>query len=625
LNAVGKGEEVMADILDGAHILVRALEDLGVDTVFGLPGGAILTVYDALNNSTKFRHILVRHEQGAGHAASGYALSSGKPGVAMVTSGPAATNMVTAIADANMDSVPLVVITGQVATNLIGTDAFQEADIVGITLPVVKHSFLITEAKDIASTLAQAFHIATTGRPGVVLVDITKTAMTTQTEYLLSANFELPGFNPKQQPEHQCLLTATDLIVNAQNPVILAGGGTVRADATAELLQLANLINAPVATTLQARGIIPDSDPHSLGMIGMHGTIASAAAVQKCDLLIALGARFSDRVTGKIDEFAPNARIIHADVDPAEIGKNKPVDAPLFGDLKDTLTLLNRHLLEIDYQADDRAKWWQYLRNLQAEFPLYLDNERAEASAKQGLGALSPQSVIQTIGEIAKRYDENAIFVSGVGQHQMWASQFLGHEKPHNWVQSAGLGTMGYAIPAALGAKAARPQNAVWAIDGDGCFQMTNQELATCTLAGLPIKVMLINNGTLGMPRQWQTLLFGNHYSQTDLHDGADGWSHEIVVGDGVEKGGAENSGIPDFMMLAKAYGALAIRVTRPEEVAEAIEKAAQENNRLVVVEFVVAKDAMVFPMVPAGKSNNSIMYSPTIQPLLEEGSNNDK
>ncbi|MDR1447715.1 MAG: biosynthetic-type acetolactate synthase large subunit [Candidatus Ancillula sp.] len=609
-----------SDYLDGSHILVRTLEDLGVDTVFGLPGGAILTVYDALENSTKFRHILVRHEQGAGHAASGYAISSGKPGVVMVTSGPAATNLVTAIADANMDSVPLVVITGQVATNLIGTDAFQEADIVGITLPVVKHSFLITESSDISSRISAAFHIATTGRPGVVLVDITKTAMTSYAHYNFNQKFELPGFNPKQQPEHQCLQAAIELIINSSRPVILAGGGTVRAKASENLLKFAKLIHAPVVTTLQARGVIPDSDMHSLGMVGMHGTIASAAAVQKCDLLIALGARFSDRVTGKINEFAAYAKVIHADIDPAEIGKNRQVDAPLFGDLNETLNLLIESLTAEKYTAQDRSNWWKYLENLQIEYPLYLDNEHAEESARNGMGALSPQSVIQKVGQIAKKYDENAIFVSGVGQHQMWASQFLGHEKPHNWVQSAGLGTMGYAIPAALGAKAARSNNAVWVIDGDGCFQMTNQELATSRLTGLPIKIMLINNGTLGMPRQWQTLLFNKHYSQTDLHDGPDGWSKEIVYGDGEEKGGAPNSGIPNFVKLAESYDCLAIRVTRLEEVEDAIEKAAKENERPVVIEFVVAKDALVFPMVPAGKSNNSIMYTPTVQPLLDDG-----
>ncbi|MDR2083005.1 MAG: biosynthetic-type acetolactate synthase large subunit [Candidatus Ancillula trichonymphae] len=613
--------ECNGDFLDGSHILVRTLEDLGVDTVFGLPGGAILAIYDALTNSTKFRHILVRHEQGAGHAASGYAISSGKPGVVMVTSGPAATNMVTAIADANMDSVPLVVITGQVAANLIGTDAFQEADIVGITLPVVKHSFLVTEATEISHIVSEAFHIAATGRPGVVLVDITKTAMISSAQYDFNQKFQLPGFNPKQQPEHKCLQAATELVVNAKRPVILAGGGTLRAQASKELLDFANLIHAPVVTTLQARGIIPDSDVHSLGMIGMHGTIASAAAVQKCDLLIALGARFSDRVTGKIDEFAPLAKVIHADVDPVEIGKNRVVDAPLFGDLKDTLALLIESLTAAKYTPQDRDSWWNYLEDLQMKYPLYLDDEHAQKSAESGMGALSPQSVIQKVGQIAKKYDENAIFVSGVGQHQMWASQFLGHEKPHNWVQSAGLGTMGYAVPAALGAKAARQESAVWVIDGDGCFQMTNQELATCRLAGLPIKAMLINNGTLGMPRQWQTLLFDKHYSQTDLHDGPDGWSGEVVYGDGEEKGGSPNSGIPDFVTLAKAYDCLAIQVTRPEEVEDAIEKAAQENERSVVIEFVVAKDALVFPMVPAGKSNNSIMYTPTVQPLLDEES----
>ncbi|MDR1861920.1 MAG: acetolactate synthase large subunit [Candidatus Ancillula sp.] len=609
----------MTERITGAKAIVKTLERLDVDTVFGLPGGAILTTYNELNDNTKFNHILVRHEQGAGHAASGYAIATGKVGVAMVTSGPAATNVVTALADANMDSVPIVVITGQVAASLIGTDAFQEADIVGITLPVTKHSFLVTKPEDVPRVLTEAFHIASTGRPGAVLVDITKSAMVGELDFEFPVEMELKGYNLKDHPDHQCLSAALELIKDSKKPVIYAGGGCVRANAELELMQFVKLLNCPVVTTLQARGVIPDSSTFALGMVGMHGTIAAAGSLQEADLIIALGTRFSDRVTGRLSEFAQHAKFIQADVDASEIGKNREIDAPLYGDVKQTLRFLNSELenrVDQHEQAKKLQPWWGFINELREKYPLYLDEECAQESAGQGLGNLSPQAVIKRIGEVAKEHDEDAVFVAGVGQHQMWASQFLGFEKPHNWVQSAGLGTMGYAIPAGMGAKAGRPSSDVWVVDGDGCFQMTNQELATCRLAGLPIKVMLINNGTLGMPRQWQSLLYNNHYSQTDLHDGADGWSGEIVRGDGVEKGTREAKPVPDFMKLAEAYDCLAIRVTRPEEVDEALERAAAEKERPVVVEFQVAKNAKVFPMVPAGESNDEIMYTQNLRPL---------
>lgn len=604
----------MTELISGASAIIRTLEDLGVDTVFGLPGGAILTTYNELNNNTKFKHVLVRHEQGAGHAASGYAISSGKVGVAMVTSGPAATNMVTAIADANMDSVPMVVITGQVASSLIGTDAFQEADIVGITLPITKHSFLVSNAEDVPRVLQEAFHIAASGRPGVVLVDITKSAMLGMVNYYFPTTFEIPGYSPQILPKSECSQTAVEIIRNAQRIAIYAGGGIIRSNASAQLEQFADLLNAPVVTTLQARGALPDSHQNSLGMVGMHGSIASAAALQNCDCLIALGARFSDRVTGKISDFAKDAKIIHADIDPSEIGKIVNVDAPLIGNIQDTLNNLIDKLQNYHTPSENK-QWWGYLNKLKELYPFYLDLEAADFSKSQNKGELSPQQVIQSVGKIAKEYDDNAIFVSGVGQHQMWASQFLGFEKPRSFVQSAGLGTMGYAIPAAMGAKQANRNKAVWVIDGDGCFQMTNQELATCRLNNLPIKVMLINNGTLGMPRQWQTLFFDKHYSQTDLHDGSDGWSGEEVKGDGEEiKGGVYQ--IPDFVKLAQSYDCESRRVTKQEEIIPAIEWAAQINDKPVVIDFQVAKDAFVFPMVPAGASNNEIMYSPDLKPL---------
>ncbi|MDR0950233.1 MAG: biosynthetic-type acetolactate synthase large subunit [Candidatus Ancillula sp.] len=614
--------------MTGSEAIIKTLEDLGVETVFGLPGGAILSTYDAITPETKFNHVLVRHEQGAGHAASGFAISGKKEtpfknvGVVMVTSGPAATNVVTAIADAQMDSVPLVVITGQVAADLIGTDAFQEADIVGITLPITKHSFLVSDANDIPRILEEAFTIASTGRPGVVLVDVTKTAQTGEVDYNFPNDFRLPGYQPKQVPGFECVNKAMKLIMEAKRPAIYAGGGTVRSKAHKEVLEFAQLLNAPVVTTLQARGIIPDSNNLSLGMVGMHGTITSAAALQNCDLMIVLGARFADRVTGKLDEFAANAKVIQIDIDPAEIGKNREVEAPLYGDIKKTLQGINRQLevnseISNDIQVEKTKDWWGYLKSLQEKYPLYLDEELAEESGKQGRGALSPQMVIKKIGEISKKVDPDCYYVAGVGQHQMWASQFLEFEKPGHWVQSAGLGTMGYAVPAGMGVKAANPNNDVWVIDGDGCFQMTNQELATCRLSGLPIKVMIINNGTLGMPRQWQTLFFGQHYSQTDLHEGPDGWDGQKIYGNGEEKNGGSLR-VPDFVKLAEAYDAIAIRVTKPEEVMPALERAAAEKERAVVIDFEVAKDAKVFPMVPAGASNNAIMYSEDCQPLLE-------
>lgn len=609
----------MAEI-SGAQAIVKTLEQLNVDTVFGLPGGAILNTYNEINNNTKFKHILVRHEQGAGHAASGYAIASGKVGVAMVTSGPAATNIVTAIADANMDSVPIVVITGQVSASLIGTDAFQEADIIGITLPITKHSYLVSKAQDIPKILCEAFHIAKSGRPGAVLVDITKSAMLGTFEYDFPENIFLPGYNPKLVPDEECLENALKLIMQAKKPAIYAGGGCVRSNSDKELLKFVNSLNCPIVTSLQARGIISDSHSLCFGMVGMHGTIASAAALQEADLIIALGTRFSDRVTGKLSAFAQKASIIQVDIDPAEINKNRIVDIHLFGDVKLTLEKLNEMInknINHDEQILKTEQWINFLNGIKNEFPLYLDLERF-TKTKNVYSKLSPQLVIKNIGEVAKKHDPKAIFVSGVGQHQMWAAQFLGHENPYNWIQSAGLGTMGYAIPAAMGAAAAKPKNAIWVVDGDGCFQMTNQELATCRLFGLPIKVMIINNGTLGMPRQWQTLLFNKHYSQTDLHDGADGYSGEIVSGDGVEKGGKIDSGIPDFVKLAESYDCLAIRVREESQIIPALEKAANENNRPVVIDFQVAKDAFVFPMVPAGESNNNIMYCENVQPLVD-------
>ena len=575
----------------GAEGVVRSLEMLGITDVFGLPGGAILPVYDPLMDSSKIRHILVRHEQGAGHAAEGYASSSGKLGVCIATSGPGATNLVTAIADAHMDSVPLLAITGQVFSHLMGTDAFQEADIVGITMPITKHSFLVTKAADIPGTLAAAYEIATTGRPGPVLVDITKDAQQEEFEFSWPPTFDLPGYHPVTKANSKQIQAAAELMAKSKKPVFYVGGGIVRSGAAAELLKLVELVGAPVVTTLMARGAFPDSHDQNLGMPGMHGTVPAVLALQEADLLITLGARFDDRVTGKAALFAVNAQVIHVDIDPAEIGKIRHADVPIVGDLKDVLgDLVDAYIKEMGKKKLDITEWWAQLNSLRAEFPLgYSEPED---------GQLSPQYVIQRVGELS---GPEAVYAAGVGQHQMWAAQFIKYERPNAWLNSGGAGTMGYAVPAAMGAKVAQPDRVVWAIDGDGCFQMTNQELATCTLNNIPIKVAVINNSSLGMVRQWQTLFYDGRYSNTDLNTG-----HDTVR-------------IPDFVKLGDAYGALSIRVTKREEVDEAIKLALATNDRPVVIDFVVSADAMVWPMVPQGVSNSGVQYARDHAPTWDD------
>ena len=580
-----------AQSMIGAEGVVRSLEMLGITDIFGLPGGAILPVYDPLMDSSKIRHILVRHEQGAGHAAEGYASSSGKLGVCIATSGPGATNLVTAIADAHMDSVPLLAITGQVFSHLMGTDAFQEADIVGITMPITKHSFLVTKAADIPGTLAAAYEIATTGRPGPVLVDITKDAQQEEFEFSWPPTFDLPGYHPVTKANSKQIQAAAELMAQSKKPVFYVGGGIVRSGAAAELLKLVELVGAPVVTTLMARGAFPDSHEQNLGMPGMHGTVPAVLALQEADLLITLGARFDDRVTGKAALFAMNAQVIHVDIDPAEIGKIRHADVPIVGDLKDVLVdLTDAYAKEMGKKKLDIAEWWAQLNSLRAEFPLgYSEPED---------GHLSPQFVIQRVGELS---GPEAVYAAGVGQHQMWAAQFIKYERPNAWLNSGGAGTMGYAVPAAMGAKVAQPDRVVWAIDGDGCFQMTNQELATCTLNNIPIKVAVINNSSLGMVRQWQTLFYDGRYSNTDLNTG-----HDTVR-------------IPDFVKLGDAYGALSIRVTKREEVDEAIKLALATNDRPVVIDFVVSADAMVWPMVPQGVSNSGVQYARDHAPTWDD------
>ncbi|MEV4361232.1 acetolactate synthase large subunit [Nonomuraea sp. NPDC049625] len=575
----------MTERMTGAQALVRALEHVGVDTVFGIPGGAILPAYDPLYDSTKVRHVLVRHEQGAGHAAEGYAQATGKVGVCMATSGPGATNLVTPIADAYMDSVPIVAITGQVASAAIGTDAFQEADIVGITMPITKHNFLITDPADIPRTIMEAFHIASTGRPGPVLVDISKDALQADTTFSWPPTMQLPGYRPVTRPHSKQIREAAKLIAESKRPVLYVGGGVHKARASAELLQLAELTGIPVITTLMARGTFPDSHPQHMGMPGMHGSVSAVGALQKADLLIGLGVRFDDRVTGDLASFAPYAKVVHADIDPAEISKNRHADVPIVGDCKEVISDLVA-VIQASGQKGDYTEWWTTLNGYKQTYPLGYETYED--------GTLAPQYVMERLSAIA---GPDTYYVAGVGQHQMWAAQFIDYENPGTFINSGGLGTMGFAVPAAMGAKMGRPESTVWAIDGDGCFQMTNQELATCALEGVPVKIAVINNGNLGMVRQWQTLFYDQRYSNTDLQT--------------VRR-------IPDFVKLAEAYGCVGLRCERAEDVDAVIKKAMEINDVPVVVDFVVHQDAMVWPMVPAGTSNDDIKIARDMAPKWE-------
>ncbi len=577
--------------MTGAEALVRALESTGTTDVFGIPGGAILPAYDPLMDSTKIRHILTRHEQGAGHAAQGYAHATGRVGVCIATSGPGATNLVTPIADANMDSIPMVAITGQVGASFIGTDAFQEADIVGITQPITKHNMLVKDAADIPAAIAQAFYIASHGRPGPVLVDIAKSALQATTTYTWPDRIDLPGFNSGAKPHAKTVQEAARLLATARRPVLYVGGGVIRSGASAGLRKLADASGAAVVTTLMARGALPDTHPQHLGMPGMHGTVAAVAALQKADLVVALGARFDDRVTGLLASFAPGATVVHADIDPAEIGKNKRADVPIVGDLREVIADLLPELEREHGQhgRPDLEAWWKQLDDWRETFPLGYDEPTD--------GLLAPQHVITRIGEIS---GPESIFVSGVGQHQMWAAQFIRYERPGSWVNSGGLGTMGFAVPAAMGAKVGDPSRTVWAIDGDGCFQMTNQELATCTINEIPIKVAVVNNSSLGMVRQWQTLFYESRYSNTDLH-----------TGHGTAR-------VPDFVKLADAYGAVGLRCETKADVDATIKRAMEIDDRPVVVDFTVSRDSMVWPMVAAGVSNDAIQYARGISPAWD-------
>jgi acetolactate synthase-1/2/3 large subunit len=567
----------MSETLTGAQALIKALEHEGVDVIFGMPGGAILPAYDPLYDSP-IRHVLVRHEQGSGHMASGYAHATGRVGVCLATSGPAATNLITPLLDAYMDSIPVVAITGQVAQTSIGMDAFQEAHTWGISMPVTKHNYLITNVDEIPDVIREAFHLAATGRPGPVLVDIPKDILNDTLVWHKPGEMNLPGYKPSVKGHPKQVQSAVDMIHAAERPVLYAGGGVIRANASDRLRRFAELSNLPTVTTLMGRGAIPDSHELALGMPGMHGNYTAITAMQKADLLIAIGARFDDRVTGNVAAFAPEAKVVHVDVDPAEIGKVRNADVPIVGDadaVLEQLIFAMEHFLG-STPAPARTEWMDTLAGWQRDFPLtYVQDPD---------GPIQQQYVIQEMHRIT---GGEAVVVAGVGQHQMWASQFWGFEKPRTWINSGGLGTMGYAIPAAIGAKAGAPDELVIAFDGDGCFQMTMQELVTASVEKIPVKIMVLNNSWLGMVKQWQKLFYNERYSATDL-----------------------TSHTPDFVGLAEAMGCAGIRAEKPEEVGPAIEKALAINDRPVVVEFKCDPDAMVFPMVPAGGSNDDVVLS---------------
>jgi acetolactate synthase-1/2/3 large subunit len=565
--------------LTGAQALIKSLEMEQVEVMFGLPGGAILPVYDPIIEST-IRHILVRHEQGAGHMAEGYAHATGRPGVAMVTSGPGATNIVTPLCDAYMDSIPMVCVTGQVARSAIGTDAFQECDTTGITMSVTKHNWLVTDAQDIPQVIAEAFHVATTGRPGPVLVDLPKDVANATMDWYWPDGVDLPGYKPTTRGHPRMIREAARLIASARRPVIYAGGGILKARAAEALRALVELTGIPVVTTLMARGSFPDDHSLCLGMPGMHGNYTAVTAMQKADLLIALGSRFDDRVTGKVSAFAPDAKVVHVDIDPAELGKVRRPDVPIVGDCRlviEELVAAVRQQTEPE-PVPDRGPWIDQIRRWQRQYPLAYDRNPPD-------GVLKPQFVVESLRDATP---DDTIVVAGVGQHQMWTSQYWRFNHPYTWVNSGGLGTMGFAVPAAIGAKVGRPDRTVWAVDGDGCFQMTAQELVTASAERIPVKVAILNNAYLGMVRQWQEMFYDERYSEVYL-----------------------SPDLPDYVKWADAMGCVGLRVESPEEVGPAIDKANEIDDRPVVIDFRTDSSEKVFPMVPAGGSNDDIVVDP--------------
>ncbi|MCX6505093.1 MAG: acetolactate synthase large subunit [Actinobacteria bacterium] len=575
--------------LTGAQALIKSLEMENTEVMFGLPGGAILPVYDPLIDSS-IRHILVRHEQGAGHMAEGYAHATGRPGVAMVTSGPAATNIVTPLCDAYMDSIPLVVITGQVPYSVIGTDAFQECDTVGITMPITKHNWLITDAQDIPQVVAEAFHVATTGRPGPVVVDVPKDIAMQEMDWYWPEAIDLPGYQPTTEGHPKQIKEAARLMGEAKRPIIYAGGGILKARAASALRELAEMTGFPVVTTLMARGAFPDDHELCLGMPGMHGNYTAVTAMQESDLLIALGSRFDDRVTGKLDGFAPEAKIIHVDIDPAELGKVRRPDVALLGDCR---LVIEEMIKAVRADQDKKGKksgsrwpsiekWRNHLRDYQERYPLVYEQFDD--------GPLKPQFCIDQLGALSP---DDTIVASGVGQHQMWTSQRWTFNHPYTWINSGGLGTMGFAVPAAIGAKVGMPERTVWAVDGDGCFQMTAQELVTASAERIPVKIAILNNAYLGMVRQWQEMFYEERYSEVYL-----------------------SPDLPDYVKWSEAMGCVGFRVDSPEDVGPTIEKANEIDDRPVVIDFRTDYREKVFPMVAAGTSNSDVIIDPDTERL---------
>ena len=575
--------------LTGAQALIKSLEMENTEVMFGLPGGAILPVYDPLIDSS-IRHILVRHEQGAGHMAEGYAHATGRPGVAMVTSGPAATNIVTPLCDAYMDSIPLVVITGQVPYSVIGTDAFQECDTVGITMPITKHNWLITDAQDIPQVVAEAFHVATTGRPGPVVVDVPKDIAMQEMDWYWPEAIDLPGYQPTTEGHPKQIKEAARLMGEAKRPIIYAGGGILKARAAAALRELAEMTGFPVVTTLMARGAFPDDHELCLGMPGMHGNYTAVTAMQESDLLIALGSRFDDRVTGKLDGFAPEAKIIHVDIDPAELGKVRRPDVALLGDCR---LVIEEMIKAVRADQDKKGKksgsrwpsiekWRNHLRDYQERYPLVYEQFDD--------GPLKPQFCIDQLAALSP---DDTIVASGVGQHQMWTSQRWTFNHPYTWINSGGLGTMGFAVPAAIGAKVGMPERTVWAVDGDGCFQMTAQELVTASAERIPVKIAILNNAYLGMVRQWQEMFYEERYSEVYL-----------------------SPDLPDYVKWSEAMGCVGFRVDSPEDVGPTIEKANEIDDRPVVIDFRTDYREKVFPMVAAGTSNSDVIIDPDTERL---------
>jgi acetolactate synthase-1/2/3 large subunit len=587
--------------LTGAQALIKSLEMQKVEVMFGLPGGAILPVYDPILDSS-IRHILVRHEQGAGHMAEGYAMVTGRPGVAMVTSGPGATNIVTPLSNAYMDSTPLVVVSGQVASSAIGTDAFQECDITGVTMGITKHNWLVTSAADIPRVVAAAFHVATTGRPGPVLIDVPKDISNAPMEWYWPESvddLDLPGYHPATVGDPEAVRRAAELVLAAERPVLYVGGGVLKARAAEALAELAERTGIPVVTTLMARGAFPDSHPLCLGMPGMHGNYTAVTALQRADLLVALGARFDDRVTGRVDTFAPEARVVHVDIDPAELGKVRRPDVAVAGDCRLVIEELVAALEAAGLgrrapgagptepaaaapgsaadRRPDLSAWWAQLHQWQERFPLHYRTDEG--------GPIKPEMVVETLRDMSP---PDTVVASGVGQHQMWASQYWRFDYPYTWVNSGGAGTMGFAVPAAIGAKVGRPDRTVWAIDGDGCFQMTAQELVTATAERIPVKVAILNNAYLGMVRQWQEMFYDERYSEVYL-----------------------SPDLPDYVKWAEAMGCVGLRAESAEEVPAVIEKANGIDDRPVVIDFRTDAFEKVFPMVPAGQSNDAIVVHP--------------